>query len=153
MKTDRNSVPNVAPGIGTRIDAVSKLVGTRAEAAKAALVSDDMLYRYIREDSPPSFSAMAGLAKAAGVSLDWIATGQGHMMAGSGASSVPSISRDIMADVIEVVLRELDSQGKTLSPDKMSQLMLLIHDEILESEQTATGVDRSKVIRLIKLAS
>lgn len=64
-----------------------------------------------------------------------------------------TMSRDIMADVIEVVLSELSAQRKTLPPDKMSQLMLLIHDEILESEHADKGIDKNKVIRLIKLAS
>lgn len=70
-----------------------------------------------------------------------------------GAVYSSTMNREIMADVIEVVLGELDAQGKTLPPDKMAQLMLLVHDEIKESEQSNKGVDKAKVIRLIKLAS
>ncbi len=79
---NRNAVPILAPGIGTRIKAAADRIGTRANAAAAAGVSDDMLYRYIREESPPSFAAMAGLACAAGVSLEWIATGEPPMRRG-----------------------------------------------------------------------
>ncbi len=35
-----------------------------------------MLYRYIREQGAPSFSAMAGLARASGIRLEWLATGE-----------------------------------------------------------------------------
>ncbi|WP_156000309.1 hypothetical protein [Thioalkalivibrio sp. ALMg9] len=38
-----------------------------------------MLYRYMREKAAPSFSAMAGLAQAANVRLEWLATGEGPM--------------------------------------------------------------------------
>lgn len=55
-------------------------MGSRANAARAADVSEDMVYRYMREDSLPSFSAMATLAHAAGASLEWLATGNGMMI-------------------------------------------------------------------------
>lgn len=79
-KDSEKAGPILAPGIGTRIKTVSEKIGTRAKAALTAGVSDDMLYRYIREESPPSFKAMAGLAAASGYSLDWMATGKGPMM-------------------------------------------------------------------------
>ncbi len=71
--------PILTTGIGPRIKAAADTFETRASAAKAAGVSDDMLYRYIREESPPSFSAMVGLAGASGFRLDWLATGKGEM--------------------------------------------------------------------------
>lgn len=42
------------------------------------------MYRYIREDSLPSFGAMAYLAHAAGVSLEWLATGNAPMLLADG---------------------------------------------------------------------
>jgi len=71
----RNEVPIFAPGIGTRINAAAKMIGSRAQAAAAAGVSEDMLYRYIREESQPSFSSIVGLGRAACLSLEWFATG------------------------------------------------------------------------------
>ncbi len=38
-----------------------------------------MLYRYIREENPPPFTAMVGLSKASGVSLDYLASGEGPL--------------------------------------------------------------------------
>lgn len=74
------ALPIIAPGIGKRIKAAADAVGSRKKAAQAAGVSDDMLYKYIRETSTPSFAAMVGLARAAGVRLEWLATGEGEMM-------------------------------------------------------------------------
>lgn len=67
--------PQPAQGIGNRIKAAADAVGSRKEAARLAGVSDDMLYRYMREETPPRFEAIVRLAYAAGMSLDWMASG------------------------------------------------------------------------------
>lgn len=71
----RVSIP--ADGIESRIDEVCRRIGGRSAAASVAGVSDDMLRRYIRGDSKPTFEVIANLARAAGVSLDWVASGDG----------------------------------------------------------------------------
>lgn len=63
------------------------------------------------------------------------------------------LSRSIMGDVIKVVTEELIMKGKTLPPKKMEELMLLIHDEIQESEQQGKKLDKAKIVKLIKLAA
>jgi len=78
-------VSSCAEQLGTRIKAVIKLIGTKSDAAKYSGVSSDMLYRYVRGQSKPSFEAMIGIAQAAGVNIQWLATGQGDMMAASQA--------------------------------------------------------------------
>ncbi|WP_063812497.1 XRE family transcriptional regulator [Burkholderia cepacia] len=72
----RVSIP--ANGIESRIDEMCRQIGGRGAAAAVAGVSDDMLRRYIRGDSKPTFEVIAKLARAAGVSLDWVATGDGN---------------------------------------------------------------------------
>ena len=78
------AVPILAPGIGTRIKAVCDAIGSRESASKAAGVSTDMLYRYFREESTPSFEAIVGLAARSGFNLDWLATGEGPELRDSG---------------------------------------------------------------------
>ncbi len=90
----RKGMRGISPGFGDRVKAAADLVGTRAEAAAAAGVSEDMLYRYIREECPPSFSAMAGLSHHSGVSLDWLATGRGWMMV-PGLEMIGAVLHDI----------------------------------------------------------
>lgn len=70
--------PQPVHGIGNRIKAAADAIGSRKEAARLAGVSDDMLYRYMREETPPRFEAIVRLAHAAGMSLDWMATGDGQ---------------------------------------------------------------------------
>ena len=75
QKVSTAPVSYLRPGIETRIDYVAKMIGGRPAAALAAGVSEPMLRRYIRGDSKPPFEVIANLAGAAGVSLDWLASG------------------------------------------------------------------------------
>jgi transcriptional regulator with XRE-family HTH domain len=146
---NRTQGPILAPGIGPRIKAVADILGTRAYAAKAAGVSDDMLYRYIREENPPSFAAMAGLAKAAGVRLDWLAFSEEPMRRDQ-AVRVAHLDHSVARDVIVVVEEFLRERGLVLDPEKKAELFILLYEDIREHEGK---VDRAKVIRLVKLAA
>lgn len=78
---DNGEKSAVAQGIGGRIKAAADAIGSRKRAARLAGVPDDMLYRYMREETPPRFKAVVSLAHAAGFSLDWMATGRPPAMA------------------------------------------------------------------------
>lgn len=55
------------------------LYKTRQEASATADVSTDMLTAYVTDKAKPRFDAVAKLALRQGVSLDWLATGEGPM--------------------------------------------------------------------------
>lgn len=76
-----NSVESSGDKLETRIRAVVDLYDSRKSAASAAGVSTDMLSRYMRGDSQPGFSVIANLCQPVGVSLSWVATGEGRMQA------------------------------------------------------------------------
>lgn len=59
-----------------------ELYESRISAAESAGVSADMLSRYMRGGSQPSFSAMANLVSPKGISLEWLAYGSGPMRLG-----------------------------------------------------------------------
>ena len=75
-----NGSPSLGPDLGTRISAVAARLGSRGKAAKVAEISDDALYTYISGRAKPSFPPLAKLCAATGVSLDWLATGDGPML-------------------------------------------------------------------------
>ena len=143
--------PNLASGIGTRIKTAASKVGTRASAAKAAGVSDDMLYRYIREQSPPSFSAMSGLAAAAGVRLEWIATGEGRPEARSAESeSQGELDLDLLEHVAHTTFEELDDRGLTLDPANKARLVRVLYRHFVSRKEQ---VDHETVSNIIDLAA
>jgi transcriptional regulator with XRE-family HTH domain len=79
-------------GVGARISAAIDEIGSQALAAHAAGVSVSTLQRYVRGDVAAPFKALAGLAREAQVSLDWLATGEGRRKAGL-AGARPAAAR------------------------------------------------------------
>ncbi len=79
-------------------------IGSRKEAARLAGVSDDMLYRYMREETPPRFEAIVRLAHAAGVSLDWMATGHEQPTAAEGSEG-----HDVAPEWAQSRVHEIDA--------------------------------------------
>jgi phage repressor protein C with HTH and peptisase S24 domain len=86
---EKNNVPSGAnavsfpnSGIKTRIEQVASLFDSRKQAAESANVALSSLMRWISGEGMPAFNSLALLASAKGVSLDWIASGKGHMFAG-----------------------------------------------------------------------
>ena len=68
-----SELPSWTPELGSRLRTVVAKLGGGVPAGNIAGVSDEALSRYINGRSKPSFYALAALAKAADVSLDWIA--------------------------------------------------------------------------------
>lgn len=155
--TKRNSVSFLSAGIGTRIDAAARAIGTRVQAAKAAGISDDMLYRYIREESPPSFSAMAGLAKQANVSLNWMAWGEGSKEWNVRESTRSygnnegqgNIDQDLLQDVIEILEELQERHGTRWEPAVMAEITTAVYD-YLYHEENPTIEDRERFLNLIQ---
>lgn len=63
--------------IGRRLEAAVEMIGSNGVAAEAGGVSVSTLQRYIRGEVSAPFVALAGIARRSGVSLDWLATGEG----------------------------------------------------------------------------
>jgi len=146
------AVPILADGIGTRIKAAADKIGSRKKAAQAAGVSDDMLYKYIRETSAPSFTAMAGLCAEAGLSLDWMATGKAPMDEGD-RDAVPALGRpdhdmDALQDIMEKVLALLDKRRPDLSPKARARIVRLVYEFYVRQEKQMDEASLDNVIEL-----
>ncbi|QSX32591.1 helix-turn-helix transcriptional regulator [Shewanella avicenniae] len=63
--------------IGSRILEVCELVGGKRKLANMVEISESQLYRYITNASQPTIEPVVEMAKAGGVSLQWLATGEG----------------------------------------------------------------------------
>lgn len=67
------------PELTNRICTIVNLLGSRKAAAQAAWVSEVMICRYLQGGSEPTLSTAVRLARASGVALQWLATGEGQM--------------------------------------------------------------------------
>jgi hypothetical protein len=82
-------------GVGARISAVIEEIGSQALAAHAAGISVSTLQRYARGEVAAPFKALAGLARKAAVSLDWLATGEGPRAAPASRATPESARRGL----------------------------------------------------------
>ncbi len=63
--------------VGQRIALLADQVGNRRKLAQLAGISEGHLYRYIRGASKATIEPIMAIAKATGVSLDWLLQGEG----------------------------------------------------------------------------
>ena len=160
-KENRNSVPILAPGIGTRISEAARKIGTRTSAAKAAGVSTDTLQRYISEDvKSPSFEPLVGLARAAGVSLEWLATGEEPLRnpvhEPPDSYSVSPSEFDKILEKVEnavIIIEEaLEKQDATMSPKNKGKLAAMCVDYLYDLPVDQKP-EPAKILRLMRFGS
>lgn len=71
-------------GFSERVMMLAQNVGGIMELAKRADLSHQVVRKYVRGVSDPSRQRLVALARAGGVRLEWLATGEGEMHAGPG---------------------------------------------------------------------
>jgi hypothetical protein len=67
-------------------------------------VSLGQFKRYLSDKSQPPFGVIVSLAAASGADLNWLATGEGPMMAGEAAPPVPAPAGDLDAHLLGLVI-------------------------------------------------
>lgn len=103
-----------------------------------------MLNRYRKGREMP-VSALVSLAKATGVRIEWLATGQGPMKeppAQPEAAPAPLrplfsvVNADRLGDAYAAALQALASRGHTRpEPRRVMQVTVLLYDELTEAEE------------------
>lgn len=76
-KSPLPKLPQIIRGIGDRILEAARAVGGKGKLCDLTGISDSQLYRYIRELAQPTVTKLVLISQASGLSLDWLATGQG----------------------------------------------------------------------------
>jgi hypothetical protein len=131
-----------------RISALVALFDSRAEASRVAQLSTDQLLRYERGGSP-SFVPLARLCLAKDVSLKWLATGEGQMVAGvadmpasqgfakpsqdprpSSAPMDPGLLTSAVR-VTEAVLRERGIRDR-VNADQFAELVRIMYNDMAQ---------------------
>lgn len=68
-----------------RLRLIMQQFGSVADLAKAVGVSDNAIYKWVSGRGQPGMTSLVSLARAAGVSVEWLATGQGTTKGNSGS--------------------------------------------------------------------
>lgn len=121
--------------------------------AKKAGVSTSVLSKWRRGESEPTRTSLVAMARAAGVSVEWLATGEGDPDQGAAAPTglgAPDISLDALEEVVEKVLALLDQRRPDLSAKARARIVRLVYEFSIRQEKP---LDEASLNNLIELAA
>lgn len=121
--------------------------------AKAAGVSTSVLAKWRAEQSDPSRSNLVKMARAAGVSIHWLATGEGDPDPGAAqpaedAQSAPDL--DTLEDIATKILALLESRRPDLSAKARARIIRLVYEFYIKQDKP---MDQASLDNVIELAA
>jgi hypothetical protein len=121
-------VPTWGEELGTRIREAADRLGSRESAAQAMGVTAHQLGRYIRGENQPTFLGGVGLARAAKVRVEWLATGElPRDERGAANPTDLALLQRAVAFVMEL-FREDGLIDPAADPQKVARLVNLAYD-------------------------
>ncbi len=142
----RTEHPSSLNQLGRRLSAVLDEIGTRRKAAEVANRSTDQLAKYEKGLTEPPFTAIASLCLAAGVRMEWLATGIGEMRGNPWDAAGEGASQAVRLQDLTVALQlAAEALGeKELPPGKHAALVSLIYELLVD------GLPEAKVLRFAR---
>ncbi|MGQ9366106.1 hypothetical protein [Azospirillum sp. A39] len=122
--------------VSSRMADVANRYPSRMLAAKAARISTDQLARQIKGMNRPFFDTVARLCAGQGVSLDWVATGEGPMMrddrlesgrAPASSGAVDRLDEALLGNLVQGLEDYLSRESLTPSPADHARLIVLLY--------------------------
>nr|DAN90194.1 MAG TPA: helix-turn-helix domain protein [Caudoviricetes sp.] len=138
--------------IAKRIDEVIKKAGGQKAISEKTGIPLKSISNYCLGISPPKLEPLIQIAEATGVSLDWLATGEGE--ADKTASHVTfALDMEALEAAIALTEEAAENVGAKLTPEKKAYIAAIIYEDIADTpEDQESNVDMTNVVRLVKLA-
>lgn len=130
----------LADGFRARVRELADAAGSVNSLARRTGVPQSALARYLNVDKPsePTLSNLVRLARATGVSVEWLATGEGEKCGPPGAAAARILDRELLLMVIDCV----DAAHPKMPPGRKAQVILGIYDL---SDRPGEKPDRAKI--------
>lgn len=137
-----------------RVKELIDLFPDRLRAINVSGLSRAQLNRYLNGDSNYSFIPLSLMAKDRGISLDWLATGEGEKMAKAYAvreeSAIYSVnSGETYLKALELCEEVLQAKNVNLKPGKKVELVRIVANMLQKSESDEV---KSNILHLVALA-
>ena len=142
MKDTSVFLPSFDEELGNRLKIIVKKVGGGESAAHIAGVSENMISRYVKGHSKPSFQALALLAQSADVSLDWLAgftkenQKEYHFQNHNITIKTQYLNKtdsELLAHLNGIINRAYKDMGGRVSPEDMGRIAAEKYTSILEA--------------------
>uniref|UniRef100_A0A1S7LL11 Putative Transcriptional regulator [similar to part of Mmc1_2302] n=1 Tax=Magnetococcus massalia (strain MO-1) TaxID=451514 RepID=A0A1S7LL11_MAGMO len=148
--------------LGKRIAEIANFVGGKKKLAKLAGISEAHLYRYISGKSQPTIGPLMEMSKAAGVTLDWLATGrhtssQGYLAQSGGGSGqliqeavagYPEIDASMILTALKLIEQHSQDNSYTLRIGVVHDLVLAICKQHVDRMRAHGGTLRNNDIEI-----
>lgn len=143
--------PFYTEGIGHRISGLIEPHGMKKKLSEATGISLSQLDRYAREISAPTIEPLARLADAAGVRLEWLATGKGPKHQ-TDVVFYEKFDVPLLADAIDLLETFLKGLKRQATPRNKAELVVAVY-ELLKEDQEIDGQEARKnaMGKLLKL--
>jgi hypothetical protein len=150
--------------VGARVRKAVEMIGSEGRAADAAKVTVSTLHRYMRGEVAAPFVALAGIARAAKVSMDWLADDGAVRDRGGTYSPAPQyggmspdeVSGAVDADLLAAVLGATLTMGAPADPQARAQIsirMMHVIQLMCGDEGAWRRLDRGDFERLAQIAA
>lgn len=123
--------------------------------AKSAEVSTSVLSKWRRGESEPTRIYLISMAQAAGVSVEWLATGEGDPDQGAGTqpkrtAGPQEMDLELLENVSRAAFQELERRDIHLDPDGLARLVRVLYRHFASRNEQP---DYDTVSNIIDLAA
>jgi len=154
-QTSHSQEVNVQPGkvdaFGERISLAIQRAGGAKKMSEKTGMSTSVLRSWRAEKSDPSRTSLVKVARAAGVSVEWLATGEGGPDQGAVAPTElgkPDIDLDALEEVAVKVLALLEKRRPDLSTKARARIVRLVYEFYIKQEKPMDEASLNNVIEL-----
>lgn len=139
-----------------RFAQLAAMAGGAVKAAELCGVSRNTFYLWGKGETRMPLEAALKLAEAAGVTLDWVATGWDRRPGLPETSNVapPPLHPDLLQASIKLVEEWLEENRRTMAPDRKADVVSKIYQLLVEDAAAgATSVDQTKIRQFLRLVA
>lgn len=150
-KTDNNGHKPDVEGFSERMRSLMAEQKSVNSFAKSAGVTEGAIRNYLRGGVKPSQKVLEAIARTAGVSVNWLATGEGEQAPAAGELlfGTPA-ERDVMKLAIKDGEEILNVLKADISPDEKADLMLALYDYYTACREESAEVSAENVVNFIQ---
>jgi len=122
----------------SRIETLIQLCGSVAELSRKSHLSRGVISKYQNGESDPSRSRLIALAEAAGVRVEWLATGEGPMRpdgarAAPAPHSQPALNLERLARIGEAIADLYREENARIYPRQLARLQGETYNDLAET--------------------
>ncbi len=109
--------------LAERIKKCAHIAGSGDALAQKAAIPRRTLETYLSGEAEPKTTRMVAIARAANVSVEWLATGEGEMR----KPPVSPVNTDLLEAAELAVHRFMEEEGVTAPPEKIARLVIVLY--------------------------